>query len=331
LCVVAASLVPEITTRRGDRGIRLEDEREPAMGIRNDFVTVGRVRARYFSAGEGDPLVLLHGGGESASSWRWVFPRLAGRYRVIAPDFPGSGESDLLNGSYSAGSFGSFAEGFLDALGIPRAVIVGHSLGGLAALQLALSAGDRVAGLVLVASAGLGTDVNPLLRWLSLPGVGDWTAILGLTPWGQLQRLGLRAWGCFAQPHMAPAGWYFDHCKVALRPGLLWDQLVLSRALIDEQGQREIVLDRLSEVRSPTLIIWGDRDQIIPVEHARAATNRLHHGRLAIIPECGHMPQVECPNKFLDLIEPFLIDEQHHAINSTVPIPANPSSLLPPA
>jgi pimeloyl-ACP methyl ester carboxylesterase len=278
------------------------------MRIRDEVVTVGGVRTRYFSAGDGAPLVLLHGGGESALVWRWVQPRLAERFRVLAPDFPGSGESDLLSGGYSDGLFGEFVAGFLDALRIGRAAIVGHSLGGLAALQLALRAGERVSGLGLVASAGLGRDVNPILKWLSLPGVGDCSAVWGLTPWGHFQRIGLRAWGCFAHPQAVPAGWYVDQFRVAMRPGLLWDQLALSRALIDGEGQREVVLDRLADLRPPTLIVWGDSDRIIPVAHGRAAASRLPAGRLAIIPDCGHMPQVERPELFLEALEPFLAE-----------------------
>ena len=93
---------------------------------------------------------------------------------------------------------------------------------------------------------------------------------------------------------------------MAMRTGLLWDQLALSRALVDGDGQREVVLDRLADLPPPTLIVWGDSDRIIPVEHGQAAVGRLANGRLEIIPYCGHMPQVERPGLFLGVLEPFL-------------------------
>ena len=89
-------------------------------------------------------------------------------------------------------------------------------------------------------------------------------------------------------------------------PGLLGDQLAVSRSLIDHQGQSEIVLDRLSDLAVPTLIVWGDSDQIIPVAHGHEAARRVRDGRLAIIPDCGHMPHVERPGLFLEALDPFL-------------------------
>src|SRR5271165_6005873 len=245
--------------------------------------------------------------GESALAWRWVMPRLAERFRVLAPDLPGSGKSDLVAGRYVAGWYGSFVADFLDAVQVQRAVVIGHSLGGLAALQMALNdRSERVRGLALVSSAGLGRELNPALTLMTLPGLGEWSILWALTPPGQLQRLGWRASGCFTHPEQVPAEWYLDQFWLGMRPGLLGDQLAVSRSLIDHQGQSEIVLDRLSDLPVPTLIVWGDSDQIIPVAHAHDAARRVRDGRLAIIPGCGHMPHVERPGLFLEALDPFL-------------------------
>jgi len=283
------------------------------MNIKSRTVQVNHLRTHYLSAGppagpgKDITLVLLHGGGESALAWRWVMPQLAERFCVLAPDLPGSGKSDLVAGKYVAGWYGSFLADFLDAVQIERAVVIGHSLGGLAALEMALDdRGERVRGLALVDSAGLGRELNPALTLMTLPGLGEWSALWALTPPGQLQRLGGRASGCFAYPAQVPAEWYLDQFWLGMRPGLFWDQLAVSRSLFDHQGQSEIVLDRLSDLRVPTLIVWGDSDQIIPVAHAHEAARRVRHGRLAIIPDCGHMPQVERPELFLEALDPFL-------------------------
>jgi 4,5:9,10-diseco-3-hydroxy-5,9,17-trioxoandrosta-1(10),2-diene-4-oate hydrolase len=276
--------------------------------FRRRVVKVGGSGTWYLSAGSGPPLVLLHGGGESSLTWRWVLPRLAERFSVLAPDFLGSGESDLLRGRYSVGLFGQFVADFLDAVQVGRAAVVGHSLGGLAALQFALASQDRVSALALVASAGLGRDVHPILQLWTLPAIGEWGALWALTPWGQLQRLGLRAWACFDHPGAVPAGWFTDQLWLGQRAALLWDQLGLSRSLIDGDGQRELVLDRLAELETPTLIVWGACDRIIPPAHAHDAARRLRRCQLTVIPDCGHMPHVERPEPFLDVLQRFLSD-----------------------
>ena len=155
------------------------------MEIKSRTVQVNDLRTHYLSAGpaagqgQDITLVLLHGGGESAWAWRWVMPQLAERFRVLAPDLPGSGKSDLVAGRYVAGWYGSFVAGFLDAVRIDRAVVIGHSLGGLAALQMALEdRGERVRGLALVAGAGLGRELNPALTLMTLPVLGEWSRYL---------------------------------------------------------------------------------------------------------------------------------------------------------
>ncbi len=283
------------------------------MEIKSQRIEVGGLEVHYLSGGPpavhrpDSALVLLHGGGECARAWRWVMPRLAEQFSVLAPDLPGSGESDFVAGRYAAGWYGSFVADFLDAVKIPQAVVIGHSLGGLAAIEMALEdRGERVRGLALIDSAGLGRELNPALTVMTLPGFGEWCALWALTPVGQLQRLGWRACGCFARPAEIPLPWYCDQFWQGLRPGLLGDQLAVSRCLMNLQGQSEIVLDRLSELRVPALIVWGDSDQIIPVAHADEAARRLRHSRLALIPDCGHMPHVERPKLFLKALESFL-------------------------
>ncbi|HYQ82827.1 MAG TPA: alpha/beta fold hydrolase [Rubrobacter sp.] len=130
------------------------------VSIEEQNVEIDGLPIRYLSAGEGPPLVLLHGAGDNALDWRLVMPTLAATHRVYAPDLPGSPDSARPDAAYSPAFFEWFAVGFLDALGIGRATFVGNSLGGLVALRLALSDPARVTALVLVDSAGLGSGVD---------------------------------------------------------------------------------------------------------------------------------------------------------------------------
>ena len=210
------------------------------MSFRSRVATIGKLRTRYLSAGSpskngnGPALVLLHGGGESALSWRWMMSALAKRYYVLAPDLPGSGDSGLVGDDYEAGFYGRFAGDFVAAMEIDRAVVIGHSLGGLAAIEMALEErGKRACGLVLIASAGLGRELHPALRFLALSGLGEWSTICASLPLGQIQRLWWRASGCFEHPSRIPLDWYVDQFWMGQRTGLLWDQLAVSRSLFD--------------------------------------------------------------------------------------------------
>jgi pimeloyl-ACP methyl ester carboxylesterase len=103
-----------------------------------------------------------------------------------------------------------------------------------------------------------------------------------------------------------PFGWITDQIRLGLRPEYYWNSLAAARAQVGPAGQRVVRADRLSELRVPTLIVWGERDRILPIQHAEEAVRRLPHGRLEINPECGHMPHVECPTLFVALLEGFL-------------------------
>src|SRR5829696_6899936 len=130
--------------------------------VEEQNVEIDGLPVRYLSAGEGPPLVLLHGAGDNSLDWRWVMPALASGHRVYAPDLPGSPDSARPAVTYSPAFFERFVAAFVDTLQIGPATFVGNSLGGLIALRLALSEPDRVRALVLVDGAGLGSAINPL-------------------------------------------------------------------------------------------------------------------------------------------------------------------------
>jgi pimeloyl-ACP methyl ester carboxylesterase len=274
-------------------------------------IDVDGLTTRYLAAGEaGPPLILLHGVGDNALDWRWVMLALARSHLVYAPNLPGSGGSAKPeDADYSPGSFARFIASFLDAMGIERAAVVGNSLGGLVALRLALSEPERVTALGLIASGGLGRRVSPALRSLSLPGYGGLATAWGKTRPGAAQRALGRAGLVFAHPRRAPREWLKEQYRLARLPGFLRAQLATVRAQVGLRGQREILLDRLPDLgQLPTLVLWGERDRVLPTSQAQEAISRIPNGFLEILPDCGHLPQVEQPDRFASALDRFLRD-----------------------
>ena len=276
------------------------------MGVEKWDVEVSGLPIRYLTAGEGPPLVLLHGAGDNALDWRWVMLTLAATHRVYAPDLPGSPDSARPAADFSPAFFERFVAAFVDALEIGPATFVGNSFGGLIALRLALSEPARVTALVLVDSAGLGRAVNPAFTSVNVPGLSEAAIPFWRTPIGAY----LRAWGrtalLFAHPASAPREWVKEQRRLALLPGYLEAHLTALRAQVNPAGQREVLVDQLSLLKMPTLVVWGARDRVFPESQARVAAARLPEGSLAIISECGHMPHVECPDRFLAALDGFL-------------------------
>ncbi len=276
------------------------------MIVEERNIDVGGLPARHLTAGEGPPLVLLHALGESALDWRWVLPALARTHRVYALDLPGFGYSAKPSVEYSPAFFARFVGTYLDALGLEHAAVVGNSLGGLAALRLALSEPSRVSALGLVASAGLGREVTYALRLPTLPGYGEAAVAWGKTPLGAFQRAWSRVPLLFGHPERVPAEWITEQTEIAQLPGFTQATMVALRAQVDLGGQREVLVDQLPHLQVPTLVVWGERDRVFPVSQARAAVARLKEGFLSLIPDCGHMPHVERPDRFVAALNEFL-------------------------
>ena len=261
---------------------------------------------RYLVAGEGPPLVLLHGAGDNSLDWRWVLPALARKHRVYAPDLPGSPDSARPAADYSPAFFERSVAAFVDALGIGRATLVGNSLGGLVALRLALSEPARVGALVLVDSAGLGRAVNPAFNSVKVPGLAEASIPLWRTRAGGYQRAWARAALLFAHPTRVPREWLAEQCRLARSPGYLEAHVTVMRALVSPFGQREVLMDRLPLLEMPTLVVWGERDRVFPRSQARRAVAHIRGGSLSLIPDCGHLPHIECPETFVAALDRFL-------------------------
>jgi 2-hydroxy-6-oxonona-2,4-dienedioate hydrolase len=165
-----------------------------------------------------------------------------------------------------------------------------------------------VGALVLVDSAGLGRSATYALRSLTAPGYGELSIAWAKTPPGAAARAWLKAQLLFAHPQLVPAGWTAEQYRLAQLPGFLEAALAALRAQLDLGGQREVLLDRLPHLQTPTLVVWGALDRVFPPSQAQDALARLPKGTLALIPDCGHMPHVERPDRFVAALEEFFGD-----------------------
>jgi len=269
---------------------------------------LGPIAAEYLVAGRGSPVLLLHGTADSAHTWRWTMPLLASAHTLYAPSLPGFGASDKPHFDYSPARLAAFVVSFLDQLGLRRVRVIGHSLGGLIAVHLALGYPERVPALTLIGSAGLGHEISPMVRGQIVPGTGEFLTLWCKTPLGAWQwSVGLSQL-LFAKPWSIPWAWYERLYRMALLPGYLEATLLTLRATNTLWGQREseIVLGELHGLKMPTLLLWGDGDRIFPVRHGRSAVERLPLGRLEILPGCGHTAQVEQPEPVAAALRSFL-------------------------
>ncbi len=264
-------------------------------------------RVAFRDVGTGpETLVLIHGMAGSSEAWREVIPQLSRRYRVVAPDLLGHGKSDKPRGDYSLGAFAAWLRDLLDELGVTQATIVGHSLGGGVAMQFVYQHPDYCQRLVLISSGGLGPDVGWTLRLLSAPGAELILPIIAPQPvldagnkvrsW--FDRAGIRS----------PRGAEMWRAYSSLSDARTRQAFLRTlRSVVDYRGQAVSALSKLHVTSDlPSMTIWGDRDNIIPVDHAHAVHALRQGNRLEVLPGVGHFPQVECPTEVIDLIDDFI-------------------------
>ena len=290
--------------------------------IKPRAITFDGDRVVYRSAGEGPVLLFVHGMAGSAETWRYVMPALAERFRVLAPDLLGQGQSDKPRGDYSLGAHANTLRDLMDTLGHERATIVGQSLGGGVAMQFAYQYPERCERLVLVNSGGLGREITFYLRMLTVPG---FESVLPVFCTPRLLRAGNRAasWLGRAGVRSTPASQEIWRSYASLADAASRRAFFRSlRDVIDFSGQAVSALSRLYRAAQlPTLIVWGARDPFIPVSHALAAHDAIPGSRLEIFDGVGHYPHCEAPDRFVAVLVEF--------IDSTEPARLPPHSLRP--
>ena len=265
----------------------------------------------YLDAGEGPPIVFVHGLLGSHRQWAHLLDGLTTGHRVIAPDLLGHGGSAKPRGDYSLGAHAATLRDLLDGLGLGPVTLVGHSLGGGVALQFAYLFPDRVQRLVLVSSGGLGRELNPLLRAPTLPGA-EWVLPVLASRWarGRVEAVGRGLGRGLARLGVRPTADVSEAWRGFVSLGDAASRrafLASARAVIDPGGQTVTAGPHLRRLATmPTLLVWGARDRLIPARHAAAAATAIPGSRVVIFERAGHFPHLDDPERFLRVLREFL-------------------------
>jgi len=284
----------------------------PNSRLRPGFVRAGRLVLHDVRGGRGGPpIVFLHGIAQSGVlDWRFVLPTIARRRRVYAPDFPGFGFSQKPPARYGVPLFARSILRYLDARRLRRVVLVGASMGGRVALELAMHHPERVARLILVNSLGFGIARSPQLGVLTLPVVGDlaYTGLTGalLSMEGDRFRTVARRLG--GDPDLLDDSQLDILRQVHQDPGAGFSHTRTARALA--LHSMDDLAPALARARLPMPIrfIWGARDTMFPLSQGLHAQSLLAGSKLTIIEGAGHAPELERPQTFLDALIPYLTD-----------------------
>lgn len=261
----------------------------------------------FVDSGTGPVVLFIHGILGSQRQWARLVDRMDDNQRVIVPDLFGHGESAKPMGDYSLSAHAATMRDLLDHLEVDRVTLVGHSLGGGIAMQFLYLFPDRVDRLVLIASGGLGREVNLVLRSATLPGADQVLRVAASTP--VLSRLEAIGQG------VAKVGWRPGSDIQAIWKGFtsLADGesrrafLATTRSVIDLGGQSISAHERLESMpQVPTLIVWGAKDRMIPAWHALSAQESIPHCRVELFKESGHFPHLDDPDRFAALVREFI-------------------------
>ncbi|MDZ4092441.1 MAG: alpha/beta fold hydrolase [Arthrobacter sp.] len=268
-------------------------------------ITIAGTRLRYRKTGTGDPVLLLHGIGQSLDDWSEQHQRLSARHTVYSLDLPGFAYSERLCGPATLAKLAEALPAVLDALGVHEPIpVVGNSLGGAVAMKFAAGHPHRVSALVLANSAGFGQEVALVLRLLTVRPL----AALLMRPDEAASRRTVQS--LFYDQDLATDA-RVDHA-LALSQRAPHRQTVLdiARDLGTVFGiraeWRTALVQAVAQSDIPALVIWGDHDHILPHSHLRAAVAALPRAESYVFAKTGHMPQIERPDEFAAVVEGFL-------------------------
>ncbi len=253
----------------------------------------------YYDVGKGEPVLLIHGFLSMGYTWKETIPALsAAGYRAVAPDLPGYGfsskPSDL---TYNYSTFSESLLQLLDKLNIKRVSLIGNSMGGGVSIRFTLDHPDRVNKLVLVDSAGIEHKRSIAFKMLTVPGLNTFISSLNNRAFTMAT---MKSMMFYDKKQVTPER--ADAYLLALRTkGSL-------RAAVKTLNENDFAFppEDFNRIKAPTLIVWGEKDQVIYPAISTVFHSRISGSQLAVIPKCGHLPQEENPDAFNKLVLDFL-------------------------
>src|SRR6202165_946273 len=291
--------------------------RRPPKMLHAGMLHMGSLRVHHMHGGRGTPVVFIHGlGSSSYMEWRFNLEFAAERHRVYAPDLPGFGRTEKPRARYGVPYFTRFIERYMLARGLRSAAVVGASLGGRIALELALENPRRVNKLVLVNSLGFGLPkVHASYGLVTIPRLGE--AVMNVArdalhwaPSNLIRRVAGRLAGASHDLKRTMDDAYLDALRELYAADGYHDAyLATVRSLVTPKalfGGHHDVTKRLNELKIPVQLIWGANDPLFPVAHAARAHTMLERSKLAVIEGAGHTPQAERPEEFNRVLRRFL-------------------------
>jgi len=278
------------------------------------FADLDGLRVHYQECGTGLPLVLVHGLMSSTFDWKDVLPLLSNRFHVIALDLKGFGFTAKPSGDYTLGTQADLVVRLLDHLRIEKAALCGQSMGGKVVLRVASRHPERVSALILVDSAGMKVGKSKpanrsVTRW---PVIGPLVAALALSSDSFVRDGLLRC--------------YYDKAKVTEDRVAACYRVLKTRAGLratratQAQASPELTEPVIASLGQPTLILWGEQDQLIPLEAGKKFKDLIRGSRLVVFEKCGHAPQDEMPERFAKEVSEFLASLPQ----PVSPVPAEP-------
>jgi pyruvate dehydrogenase E2 component (dihydrolipoamide acetyltransferase) len=296
LAVMAADEVPEAEIDAFVAGFAVVEpstrEEADAEGIKPRAVEVGGRRLRYLELGEGDgvPVLLVHGFGADLNTWMFNQPALATGRRALALDLPGHGGSAKEVGAGDAENLTDAVEGALETFDIKRVHLVGHSMGGAIAALVASRRPERVASLTLIASAGLGPEINTSFidGFVRASRRREATEVLGLL---------------MQDPALVSRAMVEDVLRYKRLDGVSSALAKIAEAWFAGGRQSLDLRGRIAALVMPVQLVWGREDRIIPVAHAEAVANHLP---VRILDAAGHLPHMEKAGEVNRLIDQFI-------------------------
>ncbi len=275
--------------------------------IEVQYLTIHGHKRAFVKIGSGPALLLLHGLGCDHTTWLPVIAALSRRYTVIAPDLLGHGRSAKPRADYSVGGYANGMRDLLTVLGIDKVTVVGHSFGGGVAMQFAYQFPERTERMVLVAPGGLGPEVSPAIRAITLPGFHTLMGVVTLPGIRHVTKASMRALagsGISVARDLDEVAEIVDSFKdprtrTAIRH-------VVS-AVVDWRGQVVTMVDRAYLTQAmPMCVIWGTEDSVIPVRHAGIVAELAPDATVEVIANAGHFPHKDHPQRFVKILDEFV-------------------------